>query len=191
MLLKNSFLLPHFFCDVEFKFSWFRNTKQPSEILILEIVMLLEFPNKTNIELMHFGFTLELPNIDLWNISLLDTHLDLLDTDIPSKYFVCLHEVFKMSSRDVFKTSSKHVFTRSTRHVLKTTSRHSSRRLNVISVTISRLPRCFEVVFKTSSRRLARFLQDVLEKIKLLRWRRVEDKWLLGCQLQVHVIIMQ
>ena len=33
---------------------------------------------------MQFGFALELSNIDLLNIHLLDTHLDLLDTDIPS-----------------------------------------------------------------------------------------------------------
>ena len=48
---------------------------------------------------MHFGFALELSNVDLLNIDLLDTHLDLLDTDIPSKYFVCLHNIIKMSSR--------------------------------------------------------------------------------------------
>ena len=54
---------------------------------------------------MHFGFALELSNVDLLNIDLLDTHLDLLDTDIPSKYFVSLHSVFKTSSRYVFKTS--------------------------------------------------------------------------------------
>ena len=56
---------------------------------------------------MHFGFALELSNVDLLNIDLLDTHLDLLDTDIPSKYFVCLHNVFKTSSRHVFKMSSR------------------------------------------------------------------------------------
>ena len=48
---------------------------------------------------MHFGFALELPNVDSLNIDLLDTHLDLLDTDISSKYFACLHNVFKMSPR--------------------------------------------------------------------------------------------
>ena len=54
---------------------------------------------------MHFGFALELSNVDL-----LDTHLDLLDTDIPSKYFVCLQNVFKTSSRRLQRnnvTSSK------------------------------------------------------------------------------------
>ena len=58
---------------------------------------------------MHFGFALELSNVDLLNIDLLDTHLDLLDKDIPSKYFACLHNVFKMSSRHVvfFKMSSR------------------------------------------------------------------------------------
>ena len=35
----------------EFEFSWFLNTKQSSEILILNIEMLLEFQNKTNIEI--------------------------------------------------------------------------------------------------------------------------------------------
>ena len=103
---------------------------------------------------MHFGFTLELSDIDLWSIDLLDTHLDFLDTDIPSKYFVSLHSVFKTSSRYVFKTSSRYAFKTSSRHVFKTFSRN---------------------VFKTSSRVFARSLQDVLEDLKLLRWRRVED----------------
>ena len=52
MLLKNSFILSHLFCNVEFEFSWIRNTKQSSEILILEIEMLLEFQNKMNNEMM-------------------------------------------------------------------------------------------------------------------------------------------
>ena len=54
---------------------------------------------------MHFELALDLSDIDLWNIDLLDTHLGLLVTDIPSKHFVCLHNVFKTSSRHVFKTS--------------------------------------------------------------------------------------
>ena len=73
---------------------------------------------------MHFGFALELSDIDLWNIDLLDTHLDLLDTDIPSKHFVCLHNVFKTSWRHVFKTSSINVFKTPSRHVFKTSSRY-------------------------------------------------------------------
>ena len=55
---------------------------------------------------MHFGFALDSSDIDLLNIDLLDTHLDLLDTDIPSKQFVCLQDVLKMSSRHVLETSS-------------------------------------------------------------------------------------
>ena len=43
MLRKILFLLPHVFCNVEFEFSWFYNTKQSSEILILKIEMLLDF----------------------------------------------------------------------------------------------------------------------------------------------------
>ena len=37
---------------------------------------------------MHFGFAFDLSDIDLWNIDLLDTHLDLLETVIPNKHFV-------------------------------------------------------------------------------------------------------
>ena len=48
---------------------------------------------------MHFGHALDLPDIDLLNIVLLDTHLDLLDTDTPSKHFVFLQDVLKASSR--------------------------------------------------------------------------------------------
>ena len=60
-------------------------------------------------------------------------------TDIPSKYFVCLHKIFKTSSRLVFKTSSMHVFKTFSRHVFKTSSRY-------VFKTFSRH------VFKTSSR---------------------------------------
>ena len=69
---------------------------------------------------MHFRFAIELSNVDLLNIDLSDTHLDLLDTDIPSKYFACLHNVFKTSSRHVFKTSSRHVFKTCLQDVFKT-----------------------------------------------------------------------
>ena len=97
-------------------------------------------------------------DIDLWNIDLLDTRLDLLDADIPSKYFVSLHSVFKISSRYVFKTSWRHVFKTFSRHVFTTSSRHvfktSSRRLQRNSFSAS----------KMSARRLARWLQDVFEK---------------------------
>ena len=56
---------------------------------------------------MQSGFALELSEIDFWSIDLLDTHLDLIDTDIPSKYFVFLHRVIKTSKiclQDIFKT---------------------------------------------------------------------------------------
>ena len=71
--------------------------------------MLLVFPNNTNIEiivfwLMHFGFTLDSSDIDLWNIGFLDTHLDLLDTYISNTHFVCLQDVLKTCHQDVLKT---------------------------------------------------------------------------------------
>ena len=46
MLLKSLFLLPHLLNNVEFEFSWFRNTEQSPKILMLEIEMLLDFQNK-------------------------------------------------------------------------------------------------------------------------------------------------
>ena len=52
MLLKNSFSLPYLFYNVKFELIWFHNTQQSSEILIFEIKMILEFQNKTNIEMM-------------------------------------------------------------------------------------------------------------------------------------------
>ena len=39
---------------------------------------------------MHSGFPLGLSDIDLWDI-------DLLDTDIPSNYFLCLQDILKTS----------------------------------------------------------------------------------------------
>ena len=46
---------------------------------------------------MYFGFALDSSDVDLWNIDWLDTHLDLLDADIPSKHFFCLQEALKTS----------------------------------------------------------------------------------------------
>ena len=92
-----------------------------------------------------FGFALELSSIDL-----LDIHLDLLDTAVPSKYFVYLHNVFKTSPRHVFETSSTHVFQTSSRYVFKRSSRH---------------------MFKTSWRRLQCNNFSSSEDVKLLRWR--------------------
>ena len=50
--LKISFYCLTFSANVKFEFSLLHSTKQSSEILILEIEMLLEFQNKTNIEMM-------------------------------------------------------------------------------------------------------------------------------------------
>ena len=161
MLLKHLFLLPHLLWNVKFEFSWSHNTKQSSEILILKIEMLLEFQDKTNIEiigfsLMHFRFVLELSDTDLWHTDLLDTHLDLIGTDTPNKYIVCLHNLFKTSSKHVFKTSSRHVFKTSSRHVFRMSSRHglkmsSAQQFFVFQDVLKK--NCYaEEVLKTSSR---------------------------------------
>ena len=108
---------------------------------------------------MHFGFVLGSSDIDWWNIDLLDTHLDLLDTDILSKNCLSprhleevlspkhLEEVLKIFLQDVFKQDM----------YLKHLQDMSSRRLeDVFNVTIPFLPRGLEDILKMSSWRLGR-----------------------------------
>ena len=107
---------------------------------------------------MHFGFALELPNVDLLNIDLLETHLDFLYTDIHSKYFACLHNVFntflRQSSRHLKDMYSRRLQDISSRRLQGMSSRRlqdmSLRRLqDVFSVTIFRLPSRLQDVYKT------------------------------------------
>ena len=91
---------------------------------------------------MHFGFVLEMLNTALWNIDLLDTHLDLFHTDIPRKYF----DIFKACFQDI---SLRHLQDKSWRHL--------------------------EDVFSVTTFCLLRGLQDVLQEVKLLLWRGVEE----------------
>ena len=124
MLLKNSFLLSHLFYIVEFDFSWFQNTEQSSELLTLKTEMLLEFQNKTNIEitglwLMHFRFALDFSDIDLWNKDMLDAHLNFLDT-VSNKQFGYLHNIFKTCSRYVFLKDENFLRWRRDEEVFKT-----------------------------------------------------------------------
>ena len=99
---------------------------------------------------------------------MLDTHLDLLHTDIPSKQFICLQDVLKTSSRHVFKKSSKHIFEMASRHFFKTSSSYvlktSWRRLqrnNFLSSKTS--SRHFQEVLKTSCEMCSRRLQGVFK----------------------------
>ena len=89
---------------------------------------------------MHFGFALDSSDIDLLNIDLLDTHLDLLDTDIPSKQFVCLQDVLKTPSKRLQDMSSRRLQDMSSRRLQDM----SSKRLEDVFKT------CLEDVFKTS-----------------------------------------
>ena len=139
---------------------------------------------------MQFGFALELSDIDLWSIDLLHTHLDLLDTDIPSKYFVSLHSVFKTSSRYVFKTSSRHVF--------KTSSRRLQR--NNFSSSKTSCKRTSKRLYKTSSRRLGRpkivTLKTCWRRRQDMSWRRLQDvfktnKCLQGKNLQYSPVYIR
>ena len=124
---------------------------------------------------MHFGFALDLSDIDLLNVDLLDqryTHLDLF--------------VSKTSWRRLQDMSSRRLQDMSSRRLQDM----SSRRLqDIFSVTIF----VFQDVLKMSSRRLqdvlrdvfrtfSRRLQHVLEDKKLLYWRHVEDVFKTSCR---------
>ena len=132
--------------------------------------MLLEFESKTNVEitgfsLMHFGFTLDSSDIYLWNIELLDAHIDLLDTDNSSKHLVCLQDVLQTSSRQVFKTSLRHVFKTPSRHVFKASWRRLQRN-NFWSSKAScgmSLRRLQDVFLKTSWKIKNCYVEDVLK----------------------------
>ena len=124
---------------------------------------------------MHFEFALELSNIYLWNIDLLGTHLDFLDTDIPRK---CFFFVSIMFPRILQGMSSRYLQDMSSRLLQDMPSRRFE---DVFSLTIFRLPRRLGrrkiVTLKTCWRRL----QDMF-------WRHLEDvfktnKYLLGLVL--------
>ena len=72
------------------------------------------------------------------NRDLLDTRLDLLDTDIPSKHFVYLQDVLKTSSRYVFKTSSRRLQDMSSRRLQDMSSRRLEDVLREVLKTSSR-----------------------------------------------------
>ena len=74
---------------------------------------------------MHFGFVLELSNADLLNIDLLDTHLDLLDTDIPQ---VSIFLVSIISSGRLQDMPSRHLQDMSSRRLQDMSSRRLGRR---------------------------------------------------------------
>ena len=114
---------------------------------------------------MHFAFVLELSNIDLWNIDVLVTHLDLLDTvSSVSILFVSI-----MSSRRLQDISSRHL------------QGMSSRRFQGMSSII--LENIFSATFlssKTSSRLLVRrkivTLKTCWRRFQDMSWRRLQDQ---------------
>ena len=114
---------------------------------------------------MHFTFVLELSNIDLWNIDVLVTHLDLLDTvSSVSILFVSI-----MSSRRLQDISSRHL------------QGMSSRRFQGMSSII--LENIFSATFlssKTSSRLLVRrkivTLKTCWRRFQDMSWRRLQDQ---------------
>ena len=101
---------------------------------------------------MHFGFVLELSNADLLNIDLLDTHLDLLDTDIPQ---VSIFLVSIISSGRLQDMPSRHLQDMSSRRLQDMPSKLLQ---DAFNVTIFRLPRRFKTSCKMSPRRVQNLL---------------------------------
>ena len=99
-----------------------------------------------------------------------------LDTDIPSKQFVCIQDVFKTTPRHVFETSSRQVFKTSSRRLQRnnfSSSRTSCRRLQDI------LKMCCKMssrrIFKTSWKTKNCYAEDVLKTSSDMSWRRLQD----------------
>ena len=142
---------------------------------------------------MHFGFALELSDIDLWNTDLLDTHLGLLNPEISIQISpVSILFVSIKSLRGLQDMSSRRLQDMSSRRLQDMSSRRlqdmSSRRLqDVFSVTIFRLPRHLQDVFKTSSKRLCKTSSRRLGRRKIVAlktcWRRLQDMCLQGQQM--------
>ena len=105
---------------------------------------------------MNLGFAFDSSDKDLWDVDLLDTDLDLLDTNIPNQNFAFLQDVSKTCLQDILKCSN-HL-----EDVLKTF-------LQDISKTSLRR---FEIVLKTSWRPMTQ--RKIFALIKT-SWRSLED----------------
>ena len=78
---------------------------------------------------------------------MLDTHPDLPDTDISSKHFVYLQNVFKTSSRHVFKTCLQDLFARPLQDFFKTPWKMKNCYTKDVLNTSSRLTNvCWDII---------------------------------------------
>ena len=108
---------------------------------------------------------------------MLDTHLDLLSrdkyTDISSKYFFCLHNIFKRSSRHVSDISSKYfvclhnIFKRSSRHVFTTCLQDIFRSClqDVFKTPLRPTIVCWAITYKLKFIDSCRFMNTSLENL--------------------------
>ena len=114
-----------------------------------------------------FWLRLRFLRYSLWNKDLLHRYLDLLDTDITSKNFVCLGDVFRTSSRYVFKTSSRRL-----QDVFKTCWKHLEKR-NI--VTLKTCPKMIvAVLYFTRAETFISWCQFYNFKIENSFWRHLE-----------------
>ena len=120
MLFKSSFLMSHLFCNVGFELT----PNQSPVINAFWIHFRVARYRFAKYRLVRYTFRF---------VKSRDKY-----TDIPSKYFVCLHKIFKRSSRHVFKTSSRRLQDSSSRRLQDISS---GRLQDVFSATIFRLPR--------------------------------------------------
>ena len=97
MLRKISLLLPHLFCNVEFEFSSFYNTKQSLEILTLKIEMLLEFQFRRILKLLGSGCLQDISSRRLQDMSSrrLQRNNFLSSKTSSRRLARCLQDVFK------------------------------------------------------------------------------------------------
>ena len=124
---------------------------------------------------MRFELALVSSDIYLGNIDLLDTHLDFLDTYIPSMPFFSLQDV--LTWRHPQDMPSKLLQDISSRHVFKTSWRRLQRNSFLSSKMSSRR---IQDVFKTSWKMKYCYAKDVLMTLSgyvlKMSWRRLDDQ---------------
>ena len=100
---------------------------------------------------------------------MLDTYLDLLGTDIPSKYLVCLQHV-QTCLQDVFNTCLQDVLKNCLEDVFSITIFRLPRRLQDVSRDVFKTS--LQDVFKTSRKTKNYYAENVLKTSS----RRLEDQ---------------
>ena len=109
---------------------------------------------------MHFGFTLDSSDIDLWNTDLSDAHLDLLDTDNKSNSNLLMADVFWVLKIIMGQKAETYTFNQ----VKELLQMHENTLLNVFNSTIDRLDKKIDIL-KEENSKIKKELTDLRESV--------------------------